>query len=332
MGAAYTPTWGGVGTSRRDLGSKSFELANHLGNVLVTVSDKPVYKVSSGTIYFQPEISSASDYYPFGAPINGRGYASEAYRYGYNGMEKTDEISGNGNHYVTLDRPYDARLGRWWKTDLMESEAPMWTPYRFGFNNPIRYSDTEGKFEIDEATKKAHPKLDAYLKNIATEYAGKPEEFKKAFKEWGSLSDEQVNTMLEYGKGPKVSVKNLDVGDNKKNGVTNRFNENPGTDINTLGTDCKCNIALDDDVVNAYEKAGKEDEGAGKMFLESTLLHEGTHYGDNKDGERKKDEKGNVIEVGKEFEKAAYGKDVSRGNYKEVYNENIKVETPKKEE
>jgi len=254
------------------------------------------------------------------------------YRYGFNGMEKTDEISGNGNHYITLDRPYDARLGRWWKTDLMESEAPMWTPYRFGFNNPIRYSDAEGTFEIDEATKKAYPKLDAYLKNIATEYAGKPEEFKKAFKEWGSLSDEQVNIMLEYGKGPKVSVKNLDVGDKKTNGITYRTNENPGTDINTLGKDCKCNIALDDDVVNAYEKAGKEDEGAGKMFLESTLFHEGTHYGDNMDGERKKDEKGNVIEVGKEFEKAAYGKDVSRGNYKEVYKENIKVETPKKEE
>jgi hypothetical protein len=28
LGAAYTPTWGGVGTSRRNLGLKSFELAN----------------------------------------------------------------------------------------------------------------------------------------------------------------------------------------------------------------------------------------------------------------------------------------------------------------
>ena len=73
MGAAYTNTWGGVGASRRELGLKSFELANHLGNVLVTVSDKPIYKVSSGTIHFNPEVSSISDYYPFGAPIQGRG-------------------------------------------------------------------------------------------------------------------------------------------------------------------------------------------------------------------------------------------------------------------
>ena len=49
LGAVYTTTWGGVGASRRELGLKSFELANHLGNILVTVSDKPIYKVSSGT-------------------------------------------------------------------------------------------------------------------------------------------------------------------------------------------------------------------------------------------------------------------------------------------
>jgi hypothetical protein len=48
----YSPAWGGVGTSRRNLGLKSFELANHLGNVLVTISDKPVYTVSSTTILF----------------------------------------------------------------------------------------------------------------------------------------------------------------------------------------------------------------------------------------------------------------------------------------
>ncbi len=117
MGAVYTPTWGGANTSRRALGLKSFELANHLGNVLVTVSDIPIYKVSSGTIYFNPEISSISDYYPFGAPIQGRSFSSTEYRFGYNTQEKTDEIAGPGNHNTATFWEYDGRLVLRWNQD-----------------------------------------------------------------------------------------------------------------------------------------------------------------------------------------------------------------------
>jgi LysM repeat protein len=142
MSAAYTPTWGGVGTSRRELGLKSFELANHLGNVLVTVSDKPVYKVSSTTIFFQPEITSSSDYYPFGAPIQGRGYSSESYRFGFNTQEKTDEISGPGNHFTAQFWEYDGRLGRRWNLDPVVK--PWESLYACFSDNPISMVDPDG--------------------------------------------------------------------------------------------------------------------------------------------------------------------------------------------
>ncbi len=145
MGAAYTPTWGGVGTSRRDLGSKSFELANHLGNVLVTVSDKPVYKVSSGTIYFQPEVSSISDYYPFGAPITGRSYSSMEYRFGFNGKELDEEVAGEGNSYDYGARMYSARLGRFLSVDPLAADYPSLSPYVFVANNPINAIDLDGR-------------------------------------------------------------------------------------------------------------------------------------------------------------------------------------------
>jgi RHS repeat-associated protein len=141
---SYSPAWGGVGTSRRDLGSKSFELANHLGNVLVTVSDKPVYNVSSGTIYFQPETTSISDYYPFGAPINGRGYASEIYRFGYNTQEKDDEISGEGNSQAFTFRIYDPRAGRFLSVDPIGKNYPHSSFYAFAENSPIQCIDLEG--------------------------------------------------------------------------------------------------------------------------------------------------------------------------------------------
>jgi hypothetical protein len=144
IAGSYSPSWGGVGTSRRALGLKSFELANHLGNVLVTVSDKPVYKVSSGTIYFQPEVSSISDYYPFGAPIQGRGYASEGYRFGYNTQEKDDEISGPGNHNTATFWEYDGRLGRRWNLDPKFIIGV--SPYAINGDNPIFYTDPNGDF------------------------------------------------------------------------------------------------------------------------------------------------------------------------------------------
>lgn len=61
-------------------GEKLFELSNHLGNVLATVSDRKTPVSFDGTIVdrYEPVISSAQDYYPFGSLMPGRsGYLSE---------------------------------------------------------------------------------------------------------------------------------------------------------------------------------------------------------------------------------------------------------------
>jgi len=129
------------------LGSKSFELANHLGNVLITVSDKPIYKVSGGTVYFNPEVSSISDYYPFGAPMNGRGYATETYRLGFNGKEGDGEVNGEGNSYDFGARVYSARLGRWLSVDPKTNIRIEWTPYNYCRNNPKNKTDPTGALD-----------------------------------------------------------------------------------------------------------------------------------------------------------------------------------------
>ncbi|MBC7510216.1 MAG: hypothetical protein H7320_15950, partial [Ferruginibacter sp.] len=55
-------------------GSKFFELSNHLGNVLATITDKHVQHSTDGTRmdYYTAEVNSASDYYPFGMQMPGR--------------------------------------------------------------------------------------------------------------------------------------------------------------------------------------------------------------------------------------------------------------------
>jgi hypothetical protein len=65
-----------------------------------------------------------------------------AYRYGFNGQEKVDEISGVGNHNTALFWEYDTRLGRRWNLDpvVKHSLSGFST---FG-NNPIVCTDVNG--------------------------------------------------------------------------------------------------------------------------------------------------------------------------------------------
>ena len=44
-------------------------------------------------------------------------------------------------------RFYDPQLGRWHVTDAMAEKSPAWTPYRYGFNNPVSVNDPNGNLE-----------------------------------------------------------------------------------------------------------------------------------------------------------------------------------------
>jgi hypothetical protein len=67
------------------------------------------------------------------------------YRFGYQGSEKTDEISGSRNHYTTFFRELDVRLGRTPKMDKRAYEYPDLSPYSYAGNNPILATDPDGE-------------------------------------------------------------------------------------------------------------------------------------------------------------------------------------------
>ena len=57
-------------------GKKLFELSNHLGNVLATISDKkfgsPVTGIPSHVSYYTADVKTAQDYYPGGMLVIGK--------------------------------------------------------------------------------------------------------------------------------------------------------------------------------------------------------------------------------------------------------------------
>lgn len=131
------------------LGHKNYELTNHLGNVLTVISDKKIQIESTSTPntvdHYVSNLVSATDYYPFGAPMYGRNYNSTNYRHGFNGKEKDDEIKGSGNSYDFGARIYDPRLGRWLACDPLARKYPDQSPYDFAMNTPISAYDPDGK-------------------------------------------------------------------------------------------------------------------------------------------------------------------------------------------
>jgi RHS repeat-associated protein len=137
------------------VGHKTYELSNHLGNVLATITDKRIAHSTDGTTvdYYDPEISTSQEYFAFGMLIQNRNFTlNGVYRYGFNGKENDNEVKldfdGNNINGAQQDygmRIYDPRLGRFLSTDPLTSKYPMLTPYQFASNSPIKFIDLDGK-------------------------------------------------------------------------------------------------------------------------------------------------------------------------------------------
>jgi RHS repeat-associated protein len=126
-------------------GEKLFELSNHLGNVLVTLTDKKLQHTSDNATvdYYVADVASASDYYPFGMQMPSRNITSStAYRYGFNGKELDPNMDGNNYDYGF--RIYNPQIGRFLSTDPLQKKYPELTPYQFASNTPIQAIDLDG--------------------------------------------------------------------------------------------------------------------------------------------------------------------------------------------
>lgn len=153
-------------------GYVSYELSNHLGNVITVVSDRKIPVASSSNPllvdHFVGDLLSSNDYYAFGSQMPGRAYTSSsgAYRFGFNGQEKDDEVSGSGNSYTAEFWQYDSRLGRRFNLDPKPNASI--SSYACFANNPVWFSDPYGdtirvQFTDNDVRKKYISMINKYL-------------------------------------------------------------------------------------------------------------------------------------------------------------------------
>ncbi len=142
------PSSGSIDTGY--IGKKQYELTNHLGNVLATVTDGHT-GVDTGDSdafanYYEPIVASAQEYYPFGMTMPNRSYTSSApaYRYGFNGKEADKSGWGTLTQYDYGFRIYNPALGRFLSVDPIGKNFPWNTPYSFAENDVIRSIDLDG--------------------------------------------------------------------------------------------------------------------------------------------------------------------------------------------
>jgi LysM repeat protein len=136
----------GFGYARKSLfirGAKLFELSNHLGNVLVMVTDRRQQSSGAGVNvdYYQADVAGANDYYPGGMQMPGRLHTTgNSYRYSINGQEKTPEIAPNTTTAEFWQ--YDARIARRWNVDPIPKKYE--SSYMAFGGNPISVIDPNG--------------------------------------------------------------------------------------------------------------------------------------------------------------------------------------------
>ncbi|WP_317126315.1 RHS repeat-associated core domain-containing protein [Chryseobacterium sp. 3008163] len=143
-----------------------YNYTDHLGNVRISYADsdhngnirakdmmiKHCTDMGNGNqaCYdeFMPgEIVSNNTYYPFGLLHNYSGTTENAYQNKYNGKELQET-----GMYDYGARMYMSDIGRWGVVDPLAESSRRFTPYHYGNNNPVRFTDPDGRQSWDNLT------------------------------------------------------------------------------------------------------------------------------------------------------------------------------------
>ncbi len=120
-----------------------YQVSDQGGNAVLAFSDLNYDNVAATN-----EAIQQTHYYPFGMQMYGLStpVIGVENKYKFATKELQDEF--NLQQYDFGARYYDPAIARWSSPDPVADLAADWTPFRYGFNNPMTFSDPSGMMEI----------------------------------------------------------------------------------------------------------------------------------------------------------------------------------------
>ena len=102
-------------------------------------------KNNNNTIDFATDIEEVKNFYAFGLEWETPSSEVPKYRNGYNDKERvshTKYLDFGARNYIKSANVFDG-------PDPLSSSMPSWSPFSYGYNNPLRFIDPDGRFPIE---------------------------------------------------------------------------------------------------------------------------------------------------------------------------------------
>jgi len=133
--------------------------------------------------------------------------STEAYRYGFGGKEKDDEVKGTGNQIDYGSRAFDSRLGRWMSVDSKWQLLPGNSPYNFVINSPLMYIDINGEY-LGAGNQESWSQLMFTVFTIFNENDALMQLFKRDGENLGfaKIDPEEFERVLKDVKDPRIKA------------------------------------------------------------------------------------------------------------------------------